>query len=158
VKLAWSREEEFSWAYFRPVGVIDIRSGVTDDGAITAWDFHNYNSGSSGIDMPYKTGAPRNGFPSHCVSVPPSSYRGLAATANFFARESHMDDLARTIKMDPIAFRMRNLQDDRIKVALQAATDKFGWGKTKPARDTDMDWHAGRKRRLCGELRRSCRR
>ena len=28
VKLVWSREEEMSWAYFRPAGVIDIRSAV----------------------------------------------------------------------------------------------------------------------------------
>jgi nicotinate dehydrogenase subunit B len=132
VKLTWSREEEFSWAYFRPVGVIDIRSGVNDDGTLTAWELHNYNSGNSGIDTPYKTGAHLTVF--HPTSAPfrQGSYRGLAATANFFARESHMDDLARVIKMDPFTFRMKNLQDDRIKAVLQAAADKFGWGKTKP--------------------------
>ena len=35
VKLIWTREEEFTWAYFRPAGVIDIRSGVSKDGLIT---------------------------------------------------------------------------------------------------------------------------
>ena len=115
VKLVWTREEEFSWAYFRPVGVIDIRSGVNDDGTLTAWELHNYNSGNSGIDTPYKTGAHVTAF--HPTSAPfrQGSYRGLAATANFFARESHMDDLARVIEMDPLAFRLKNLQDDRIK-------------------------------------------
>ena len=29
VKLVWTREEEFTWAYFRPAGVIDIKSGAT---------------------------------------------------------------------------------------------------------------------------------
>ena len=28
VKLVWTRAEEFTWAYFRPAGVIDIKSGV----------------------------------------------------------------------------------------------------------------------------------
>ena len=28
VKLVWTRDEEFTWAYFRPAGVIDIKSGV----------------------------------------------------------------------------------------------------------------------------------
>lgn len=133
VKLNWSREEEFSWAYFRPVGVIDIRSGVNDDGTLTAWELRNYNSGNSGIDTPYKTGAHVTVFRPTSAPFRQGSYRGLAATANFFARESHMDDLARVIKMDPFAFRMKNLQDDRIKAVLQAAADKFGWGKTKPA-------------------------
>src|SRR5438132_3154914 len=32
VKLVWSREEEFTWAYFRPAGVIDIKSGVKNGG------------------------------------------------------------------------------------------------------------------------------
>ena len=38
VKLVWTREEEFTWAYFRPAGVIDIASGVRNDGTLTAWD------------------------------------------------------------------------------------------------------------------------
>ncbi len=53
VKLVWTREEEFHWAYFRPAGVIDIQAGVTKEGKLTAWEFHNYNSGPSGIDTPY---------------------------------------------------------------------------------------------------------
>ncbi len=112
--------------------MIDIRSGVNDDGTLTAWELQNYNSGNSGIETPYKTGV--HSTPFHPTAYPfrQGSYRGLAATANFFARESHMDDLARVIKMDPFTFRMKNLQDDRIKAVLQAAADKFGWDKTKP--------------------------
>lgn len=53
VKLVWTRQEEFTWAYFRPAGVIDITAGVRDDGAITAWEFQNYNSGGSGLRSPY---------------------------------------------------------------------------------------------------------
>jgi isoquinoline 1-oxidoreductase len=30
VKLVWTREEEFTWAYFRPAGVIDVKSGVKE--------------------------------------------------------------------------------------------------------------------------------
>src|SRR2546421_4524011 len=41
VKLVWSREEEFTWAYFRPAGGIDIKRGVKNDGTITAWGVSN---------------------------------------------------------------------------------------------------------------------
>src|SRR5947209_13444736 len=53
VKLVWTRAEEFAWAYFRPAGVIDIKSGVDASGRIVAWAFDNWNSGSSGIQTPY---------------------------------------------------------------------------------------------------------
>ncbi|HEY7600553.1 MAG TPA: molybdopterin cofactor-binding domain-containing protein, partial [Candidatus Limnocylindrales bacterium] len=58
VKVVWTREEEFTWAYFRPAGVIEISSGVTSDGKITAWEAHNYNSGGSALrplyDIPHQ--------------------------------------------------------------------------------------------------------
>src|SRR5262249_51832248 len=53
VKLVWTREEEFTWAYFRPAGVIEINSGVKQDGTVTAWEFHNFNSGGSAIAPRY---------------------------------------------------------------------------------------------------------
>jgi len=59
------------------------------------------------------------------------SYRGLAATANVLARECHMNDLAQLIKMDPLEFRKKNLDDNRLIAVLQAAADKFGWIDSK---------------------------
>src|ERR1017187_934267 len=53
VKLRWTREEEFTWAYFRPAAVIDVTAGATADGGITAWEFTNINSGSAAIGVPY---------------------------------------------------------------------------------------------------------
>jgi isoquinoline 1-oxidoreductase len=71
------------------------------------------------------------------------SYRGLAATANHFAREVHMDELASMAGVDPLEFRMRNLSDARVKAVLQAAADKFGWGKKKAAKGTGYGIAAG---------------
>jgi isoquinoline 1-oxidoreductase len=135
VKLIWSREEEFTWAYFRPAGVIDIRSGVRNDGLITAWEFHNYNSGPSAIETPYDIANHVSQFHPTDSPLRQGSYRGLAATANHFARESHMDDLAAAVGMDPLEFRLKNLKNDRVRAVLQAAAEKFGWGKEKPSVD-----------------------
>lgn len=133
VKLVWTREEEFTWAYFRPAGVIEVSSSVMKDGLLSAWEFHNYNSGPSGIETPYEVANQSVHF--HPVKSPlrQGSYRGLAATANHFARESHMDELAAALKMDPLAFRFKNLKNPRVRAVLEAATGRFGWAKNKPA-------------------------
>ncbi len=61
------------------------------------------------------------------------SYRGLAGTANHFAREAHMDELAALAGVEPLEFRMNNLKDGRFRDVLQAAADRIGWGKGKRA-------------------------
>lgn len=130
VKLVWTREEEFTWAYFRPAGVIDVKSGIAADGTLLAWEFHNYNSGPAAIGTPYNIANQRIEF--HPAKNPPlrqGSYRGLAATANHFARESHMDELAHAAGVDPLAFRLKNITDPRLRAAFETAAQRFGWGK-----------------------------
>ena len=133
VKVVWSREEEFTWAYFRPAGVIEIKSGASRDGTITAWEFHNYNSGASAIRPVYSIANQVIKF--HPVRSPlrQGSYRGLAATANHFAREVHIDELAQSVRMDPLEIRLKNLKDERMRAVLEAAARAFGWGKTEKA-------------------------
>ncbi|MGC2639133.1 MAG: molybdopterin cofactor-binding domain-containing protein [Acidobacteriaceae bacterium] len=131
VKLIWTREEEFTWAYFRPAGVMTIRAGAQRDGTLVAWEHRNYNSGPSALETPYRVASKSTPFIE--VASPPlvqGSYRGLAATANHFARECAMDELAHAAGLDPLEFRMKNLANDRLQAVFTAAADKFGWGKT----------------------------
>jgi nicotinate dehydrogenase subunit B len=132
VKLVWTREEEFTWAYFRPGGVIDISAGVKKDGALVAWEAHNYNSGASALQTPYEVTNRTSEFHGSDSPLRQGSYRALASTANNFARESHMDDLAHAVQMDPLAFRLKNLKHERLRGVLEAAAKQFGWGKLKP--------------------------
>lgn len=129
VRLVWTREEEFTWAYFRPGGVIDVKSGVRRDGTVTAWEFHNYNSGSAGIRTPYDVPNVRTQFHRADSPLRQGSYRALAATFNNFARETHMDELAARVGMDPLAFRLNNLRDERLRAVLEAAAERFGWSR-----------------------------
>jgi nicotinate dehydrogenase subunit B len=131
VKVVWTREEEFTWAYFRPAGVIDVRAGADRDGVVNTWEFHNYNSGGSGIYTPYEIANKKIQFHPSDSPLRQGSYRGLAATANVFARESVMDDLAHALNMDPLDFRLKNLTDERMKGVLLAASEKFGWSAYK---------------------------
>ena len=133
VKLVWTREEEFTWAYFRPAGVIEVSSGVRGDGTIVAWEFHNYNSGEAGIQTYYDIANQRIEFHPTRSPLRQGSYRALAATANHFARESCMDELAHLVNMDPLAFRLKNLKNERLRAVFEAAAKKFGWGRAKAA-------------------------
>jgi nicotinate dehydrogenase subunit B len=131
VKVTWTREEEFTWAYFRPAGVIDVKAGIDSDGKLTAWEFHNYHSGASGIETPYAVPNHRTEYHQVPLILRSGSYRGLAATANHFARETHMDALAHAAKMDPLEFRLKNISDPRLREVVEAATKSFGWPHTK---------------------------
>jgi CO/xanthine dehydrogenase Mo-binding subunit len=157
VKLIWTREEEFTWAYFRPAGVIDVTSGINADGSLTAWEFHNYLSGPSGVDTPYDVANRTVEFHPAKSPLREGSYRGLASTANHFARESHMDELAAECGMDPLAFRLKNLKNDRIRAVLEAATGRFGWPLKKRSGNTGFGLACGTEKggyvACCAEVR-----
>lgn len=131
VRVVWTREEELTWAYFRPAGVIDVKSGVRSDGTIVSWEFDNYNSGPAAIGTPYDIPNQRIEFHPSDSPLRQGSYRGLAAPANHFARESHMDELAHAVAMDPLEFRLKNLTDARLRAVFEAAAHNFGWGQQK---------------------------
>ncbi len=143
VKRNWTREEETTWAYLRPGGVIDVGAKVAPDGTITEWEFHNYNSGPSGLQSPYTIA---NKTERHHPSKSPlrqGSYRGLAATANHFARESYMDELAHAAKLDPLEFRLKNAGDERLRNVIVAAAGKFGWKDRKKSEGRGFGISAG---------------
>jgi CO/xanthine dehydrogenase Mo-binding subunit len=129
VKLVWTRAEEFTWAYFRPAGVIDIKSAVDANGRIVAWAFDNWNSGGAGLQTPYDVPAKAQVFHSTKSPLRQGSYRALAATANNYAREMHMDEMARALGIDAVEFRNRHLKDDRLRAVLAAVGQKIGWPK-----------------------------
>jgi isoquinoline 1-oxidoreductase len=63
-------------------------------------------------------------------SKPPlrhGSYRALASSANTFARESAMDELAAIARIDPLEFRLKHLEEVRLRDVLQAAATRFTW-------------------------------
>ena len=131
VSLRWTRQEELTWAYFRPAGLIEVEAGLDRKNSITAWNFTNYNSGASAIESPYHILNTQTRF-FHCDSpLREGSYRALASTANCFARESFMDELAAIAGADPLAFRLAHLKDERLGAVLEAAAERFHWPQRK---------------------------
>lgn len=132
VALRWTRAEEFTWAYFRPAAAIDVEAALDAAGKLTAWHFVNINSGRSAVESPYRV--PRKHEKYVEADTPPlrhGSYRALASTANVFARESFMDELATLAGADPLAFRLDHLEDPRLRAVLTTAAEKFGWSAAR---------------------------
>jgi isoquinoline 1-oxidoreductase len=127
VRLAWSREEEFRFAYFRPAAIMDVRCAATADGTLTGWEFVNINAGAAALFTPYQVVNRRERFQPARSPLRQGSYRALAATANHFARESHLDELARAVGTDPVGLRLRLLRDDRLRDVLAALAEHIDW-------------------------------
>jgi nicotinate dehydrogenase subunit B len=127
VKVQWNRHEEFHWGYLRPAALIDISSSADSSGALTGWSHVNINSGAVGLRTPYRVPNQRIVFQPADSPLPQGSYRALAATANHFARESHMDELAHRLGTDPLEFRLRHLDDGRLADVFRTAADRIGW-------------------------------
>jgi len=127
VKVRWSREEEFTAGHHRPAALIDVRSGARRDGTVTAWEMRNTNSGMFGLVGPYDVPNQRLDYQPAESPLAQGSYRALAATANHFARESHMDELAHAIGVDPLELRLRHLRDARLTAVFRAAAERIGW-------------------------------
>jgi isoquinoline 1-oxidoreductase len=143
VQVAWSRQEEFFNDSFRPAAVVKIKSGITDQGRISLWDYHVYFAGQRGSEHFYD-------IPNHRTTVYGSGWRGIPGShpfatgawrapgnnTNTFARESQIDIMAAGANMDPLAFRLQHLTDEKMQHVLRVAAETFGWksGKTPSGR------------------------
>jgi isoquinoline 1-oxidoreductase len=138
VQVVWDRSEEFFYDTFRPAAVVKIRAGLDQAGRMTLWDFKVFCAGDREAkhfyDIPHQrtvsSGGWGGGNPAglHPFAVGP--WRAPSVNTNTFARESHIDILARKAAVDPVEFRMKHLTDKRMRDVLEAAAKQFGW---KPA-------------------------
>ena len=135
VRVIFGRDEEFFYDTFRPASVMKIKSAIDASGAIVLWDYHVYAAGERGAAHFYNIANHRTmvygswggggtaGY--HPFAIGP--WRAPGANTNAFARESHIDVMAAQAGIDPVAFRLKNLTDERMIRTLQAAAKQFGW-------------------------------
>ncbi|HEY4933794.1 MAG TPA: molybdopterin cofactor-binding domain-containing protein, partial [Terriglobales bacterium] len=119
VQVVWDRSEEFFYDTFRPAAVVKIRAGLDQAGRMTLWDFKVFCAGDREAkqfyDIPHQrtvsSGGWGGGNPAglHPFAVGP--WRAPSVNTNTFARESHIDILARKAAVDPVEFRMKHLTD-----------------------------------------------
>lgn len=137
VQVAWTRQEEFFYDHFDPAAVVELVSGLDDQGKVVLWDAVVHAAGARGATLFYDVpnvrvrthGQPSYGGESagdmHLFAVGP--WRAPGANMNAFAMESQMDLMAAAAGVDPLEFRLRHLTDPRMRRVLQAAADAFGW-------------------------------
>ncbi len=131
VAVHWTRAEEFTWAYFRPAAVIECKGGLDANDSLIAWDFTNINAGGAAIDTPYNIANTKILSVGSDSPLRQGAYRCLAATANNFARESFMDELAAAVGADPLAFRLAHLENPRIRAVLETVARHFNWAERR---------------------------
>lgn len=123
VKVLWSREQEFYNTYQRLGVIINIKLGVKKDGTITAlenkltWDAGAYveyganvvNAIGLSATGPYKIDNVQVDSICMYTNLPPGGpYRGFGYSEMLFGLESHINQIAGKIGMDPVEFRKKN--------------------------------------------------
>jgi len=152
VHLQWTREEEFSYSPSRPEVTLEVSAGLDAAGTIVAWKYDEHTAnvhtagwfdpdperagGSQGRNAipPYRI--PHLGVVLHMEPTPlrTANFRSLAAAENVFAIESFVDELAHAAGQDPVAFRLRHLDDARLRATIEAVAKRSGWGRTPTPR------------------------
>ncbi|RYX92060.1 MAG: xanthine dehydrogenase family protein molybdopterin-binding subunit [Comamonadaceae bacterium] len=85
-----------------------------------------------------------------------SALRGLGAYANVFSIESFMDELARAAGTDPVAFRLKHLDDLRARDVINLAAARFNWNGWKPRAGRGRGFAFARYKNLAGYLAMAC--
>ena len=124
VKLEMTRREEFYALRFRHPMRMRMKTAVSEDGEIEAMDLYTLSNsgayGTHGMTVAYNVGTkplplyPRvpnvrfGGDVAHTNLPMGAAMRGYGAPQGHFAVESHMDEVARRLGLDPVEFRKRN--------------------------------------------------
>jgi nicotinate dehydrogenase subunit B len=85
-----------------------------------------------------------------------SALRSLGAYMNVLSIESFMDELAAAARIDPVEFRLRQLDDPRAREVVTLAAQKFGWGKRPRALNRGMGFAFARYKNLASYCAVAC--
>ena len=151
VKLIWSREDDMTHDFYRPLAVLQLAAAVGADGKPMALTFRAASQSVTGrvFGLPaeapdvlmaeaavagYNIPASRHDVVKHDAGLRVGYWRAVSHNMNAFANESFIDELAANAKQDPVAYRVALLQGQpRFLNVLKQAADKAGWGTPAPA-------------------------
>ena len=154
VKIVWTREEDIRHDIYRPAYHNLLWARLEGD-RITAWKHRVSGSSVIARFLPpaFQKGVDPDGVDSaqdipydipnlhvefnreEPPGVVTGFWRGVGPNNNVFAIEGFIDELARKVGKDPIAFRLAHLgKTPRLRAALDLVREKSGWGTPLPPR------------------------
>jgi isoquinoline 1-oxidoreductase beta subunit len=147
VKLLWSREDDMTHDFYRPMGVNQLSGGLDANGKLTGLH-HKVTSQSitqrafglpkDTLDpfmveyavAPYNVANTQHDLVIHDAGLRVGYWRAVSHNMNAFANESFVDELALAAGKDPVEFRMGMLEGKpRFQAVLQDAVNKSGYKK-----------------------------
>lgn len=151
VKLLWTREEDMTHDFYRPIGVMQVEASVDAQGMPQGLHFkvasQSITQRAFGLPKdtldpfmaeaavgPYKIPNTQHDLFIHDTGLRVGYWRAVSHNMNAFANESFIDELALAAGQDPVAYRVRLLGDQgRFQRVLSLAASKAGWGQALPA-------------------------
>ncbi|MEB0139748.1 MULTISPECIES: xanthine dehydrogenase family protein molybdopterin-binding subunit [unclassified Undibacterium] len=155
IRTLWSREDDIRGGYYRPAQLHHARIGLDAHGKVLAWE-HVIVGQSIAADTFLEGFMIKNGIDNTAVegmrepydlpmrltvhhpklNVPVLWWRSVGSTHTAFVMETLIDDIARSAKQDPVAYRMQLFGDKHLRhrAALQLAVDHSGYGKKRLAK------------------------
>jgi isoquinoline 1-oxidoreductase subunit beta len=150
VKLVWTREDDIRGGKFRPATAHHIEAGFDDNGKLIAWHHRvvaesvvAYASGDPKPrpDRIVMKGSPIPQYPvanklaEHVIEnkgARLSPWRGVGNGHNAFAIESFIDDIAKDLGKDPVAFRLELSEGvPRMQHLLRTVADMSDWTRKR---------------------------
>ena len=151
VKLVWSREDDMTHDFYRPMAVHQLAAALGADGKPTAMTFRLTSQSVTGRVFglpgevpdplmmeasvaPYEIPAIRHDAVKHDSGLRVGYWRSVSHLLNCFANESFVDELARAAGKDPYEYRLALVASQpRFANVLRLAAERSGWGSPLPA-------------------------
>ncbi len=151
VKLLWTREDDTTHDFYRPMAVNRLAAGLDAGGKPTAlkFDLTSQSITQRAFGLPKETLDPFMAEASvvpydipnmtqdmyiHDAGLRVGYWRSVSHALNAFPNESFIDEMAHAAGKDPYAYRMELLaKQPRFANVLKQAAEKAGWGKPLPA-------------------------
>jgi len=159
VKLTWTREDDIQHDFYRPSGAHNMKAGVDENGKVIAWTQRLASASKyyrrAPDDELWTSELYPEDFPSRSVvnfqleyfplksGMPRGSWRAPGHTANSFAIQSFIDEIAHGLGKDPLQVQLDMLGDPReipydnyggpvfdtgrMAGVLKLAAEKAGW-------------------------------